>query len=112
MPPSPPPEPFLLGSWEHAARIRVAARAARFMGPSLRSTVRNISQAIADRGPPQQDRSRMRVFHCDKYIVPLPVGHRFPIGQDRILREILERDGLGRTPDRRASQPMEIERLL
>ena len=54
----------------------------------------------------------MRVFHCDKYLVPLPVGHRFPIGKYRMLREILERDGLVRSTDLRESQPIEIESLL
>lgn len=37
----------------------------------------------------------MRVFHCDRYEVPLPLGHRFPIAKYRRLREaLLERDVL------------------
>src|SRR5256885_3065523 len=112
MPPSPPPEPFLPGSWEQAARIRAAARAARFMSGSLRLTVRNISPGIADPCPAQQDCCRMRVFHCDRYLVPLPAGHRFPIGKYRMLREILERDGLVRAAELRESDPIEIESLL
>src|SRR3954469_8966936 len=54
----------------------------------------------------------MRVFHCDKYLVPLPAGHRFPIGKYRMLREILERDGIVHAADLRESQPIEIESLL
>src|SRR5256885_5341331 len=110
-PPSPPPEPFLLGSWVQAARIRAAARA-RVMGAWLRSKVRNISGAL--RIPPRHSRipPPMRVFHCDRYLVPLPAGHRFPIGKYRILREILERDGVVRAAELRESQPIEIETLL
>jgi len=54
----------------------------------------------------------MRVFHCDKYLVPLPAGHRFPIGKYRMLREILERDGIVRAAELRESEPIEIESLL
>src|SRR5205085_122183 len=57
--------------------------------------------AIADCGSGQQDRSAMRVFHCDRYLVPLPAGHRFPIGKYRILREILQRDALVRPAELR-----------
>jgi acetoin utilization deacetylase AcuC-like enzyme len=54
----------------------------------------------------------MLVFHCDKYLVPLPAGHRFPIGKYRLLREILERDGLVSPAELRESHPIEIESLL
>jgi acetoin utilization deacetylase AcuC-like enzyme len=54
----------------------------------------------------------MQVFHCDRYLVPLPPGHRFPIGKYRLLREILDRDGLVSAADLRESQPIETENLL
>jgi len=54
----------------------------------------------------------MRVFYSDKYLVPLPPGHRFPIGKYRMLREILERDGIVRASELRESEPIEIESLL
>jgi len=54
----------------------------------------------------------MRVFHSDKYLVPLPPGHRFPIGKYRMLRDILERDGIVRAAELRESEPIEIESLL
>jgi acetoin utilization deacetylase AcuC-like enzyme len=54
----------------------------------------------------------MRVFHCDRYLVPLPAGHRFPIGKYRMLREILERDGLVRPHELRESQPIEVDSLF
>ena len=54
----------------------------------------------------------MLVFHCDKYLVPLPAGHRFPIGKYRLLREILERDGLVRPAELRQSEPIEVGSLL
>jgi acetoin utilization deacetylase AcuC-like enzyme len=54
----------------------------------------------------------MLVFHCDKYLVPLPAGHRFPIGKYRLLREILERDSVVRPAELRESHPIELESLL
>jgi len=54
----------------------------------------------------------MRAFYSDKYLVPLPAGHRFPIGKYRMLREILERDGIVRASELRESEPIEIESLL
>ncbi len=35
-----------------------------------------------------------RLFYTDHYALPLPAGHRFPIEKYRMLREILERDGV------------------
>ncbi|HWX94398.1 MAG TPA: histone deacetylase [Terriglobales bacterium] len=35
-----------------------------------------------------------RLFYTDHYSVPLPPEHRFPIQKYRMLRELLERDGL------------------
>jgi acetoin utilization deacetylase AcuC-like enzyme len=34
-----------------------------------------------------------RLFYTDHHVLPLPLGHRFPITKYRILRELLERDG-------------------
>ncbi len=31
----------------------------------------------------------MRVFHSDRFVVPLPPGHRFPMEKYRLLRELL-----------------------
>lgn len=33
------------------------------------------------------------LFYTDKYAIPLPEGHRFPIQKYRMLRELLESDG-------------------
>ena len=35
-----------------------------------------------------------RLFYADHHTLPLPPGHRFPIGKYRRLRELLERDGV------------------
>lgn len=32
----------------------------------------------------------MQVFHADQFVLPLPPGHRFPMGKYRLLRERLE----------------------
>ncbi|MBC5766213.1 histone deacetylase family protein [Ramlibacter albus] len=34
----------------------------------------------------------MRVFYTDRFVLPLPVGHRFPMGKYRLLRDRLERE--------------------
>ncbi|CAM4050909.1 histone deacetylase [Corallococcus sp. ZKHCc1 1396] len=36
----------------------------------------------------------MRVFHSDRYAVPLPAGHRFPMEKYRLLREALLERGI------------------
>jgi acetoin utilization deacetylase AcuC-like enzyme len=36
----------------------------------------------------------MRLFYADTYDIPLPAGHRFPRGKNRLLRETLLREGL------------------
>ncbi|GAC1346970.1 MAG: histone deacetylase [Myxococcales bacterium] len=35
----------------------------------------------------------MRVFHCDRYAVPLPPGHRFPMPKYQLLRALLLSEG-------------------
>ncbi len=32
----------------------------------------------------------MRAFHSDSFVLPLPAGHRFPMGKYRLLREAVE----------------------
>jgi len=34
-----------------------------------------------------------RLFYTDHHVLPLPVGHKFPIEKYRLLREMLEHDG-------------------
>ncbi len=36
----------------------------------------------------------LRLFYTDHHVLPLPAGHRFPIEKYRILRELLEHDGV------------------
>ncbi|MEQ9406914.1 MAG: histone deacetylase [Fuerstiella sp.] len=36
----------------------------------------------------------MKLFHTDLFVLPLPVGHRFPMQRYRLLRERLEQSGL------------------
>ena len=36
----------------------------------------------------------MRAFHCDRYAIPLPPGHRFPLPKYRLLRERLLEEGV------------------
>jgi acetoin utilization deacetylase AcuC-like enzyme len=35
----------------------------------------------------------VRLFYCDHFEIPLPVGHRFPISKYALLRGLLESDG-------------------
>lgn len=34
----------------------------------------------------------MQCFHCDRFDLPLPAGHRFPLGKYRLLRDIVTRE--------------------
>jgi acetoin utilization deacetylase AcuC-like enzyme len=34
-----------------------------------------------------------RLFYCDHYVIPLPVGHKFPVGKYGLLRGLLAEDG-------------------
>ncbi|MFL5434078.1 MAG: histone deacetylase [Myxococcales bacterium] len=54
----------------------------------------------------------MQVFHSDRYVVPLPTGHRFPAGKYRMLREILDRDGLIADAELREAAPIDVDDLL
>lgn len=47
----------------------------------------------------------VRFWAHDHHEFPLPVGHRFPLGKYRLLRERLVAEGLARPGDIRASEP-------
>jgi len=49
-----------------------------------------------------------RLFYCDHYTIPLPVGHKFPSAKYRLLRETLEADGVYRLE---AAQPASREAI-
>jgi acetoin utilization deacetylase AcuC-like enzyme len=36
----------------------------------------------------------LRVYYCDHLEIPLPPGHKFPVRKYRLLRELLENDGI------------------
>lgn len=54
----------------------------------------------------------VQVFHSDQYRVPLPPGHRFPMGKYRQLREALLARGLVRPEELVPAQPAPVEELL
>ena len=54
----------------------------------------------------------MHVFHSDHHLVPLPPGHRFPMGKYRLLREALLASGVLRSEELAPSEPVEVEALL
>src|SRR5271163_125447 len=43
---------------------------------------------------PDNTVTRPRLFYTDHHVLPLPPGHRFPIEKYRLLRELLESDGI------------------
>lgn len=47
----------------------------------------------------------MQLFYADTYEIPLPDGHRFPRGKNRLTREALLREGLV-TPEQLAVSPL------
>jgi acetoin utilization deacetylase AcuC-like enzyme len=54
----------------------------------------------------------VRVFHSDHHIVPLPPGHRFPMGKYRMLREALLSSGVVRTEELVPAELVEVDALL
>jgi acetoin utilization deacetylase AcuC-like enzyme len=54
----------------------------------------------------------VRVFHSDQFRIPLPPGHRFPMGKYRQLREALVARGLLQAAELVPSQPAGVEALL
>jgi acetoin utilization deacetylase AcuC-like enzyme len=37
----------------------------------------------------------LKVYYSDRFVLPLPLGHRFPMSKYRLLRERVARDGQG-----------------
>jgi len=54
----------------------------------------------------------MRVFYSDHHVVPLPPGHRFPMGKYRLLREALVTSGLLRADELTPADPIGVDTLL
>jgi acetoin utilization deacetylase AcuC-like enzyme len=54
----------------------------------------------------------MRVFHSDHHVVPLPPGHRFPMGKYRVLREALVASGILRADDLMPAELVDRQTLL
>lgn len=50
----------------------------------------------------------MRLFYCDHFEIPLPDGHKFPIGKYRLLRERIIEDGFWRLEP---AQPAPVETI-
>ncbi len=40
----------------------------------------------------------MKIYYCDHHEIPLPAGHKFPLGKYRLLREKLSADGFRLEP--------------
>jgi acetoin utilization deacetylase AcuC-like enzyme len=53
----------------------------------------------------------VRVFHCDRYRIALPPGHRFPMAKYTLLRERLLERGLVAAAELRESKPIDIGAL-
>lgn len=53
----------------------------------------------------------MRVFHCDRYRIALPPGHRFPMTKYTLLRERLLASGLVAPAELCESEPIDIAAL-
>ena len=62
-------------------------------------------------GPDQATTHGVRVFSADHHDVPLPPGHRFPMGKYRALRERLVADGLVAAASIEASPLATIDEL-
>ena len=54
----------------------------------------------------------VRVFHSDHHVVPLPPGHRFPMGKYRLLREALLSSGVLQTEELVPAEAVEVAALL
>src|SRR4029077_21095111 len=54
----------------------------------------------------------VRVFHSDHHVVPLPAGHRFPMGKYRLLREALLASGVRQATELVPAEPVELAALL
>lgn len=58
---------------------------------------------------PDKAVSLPRLFYTDHYPLPLPPGHRFPIEKYRLLRELLESDGIFTLSPAQLAAPAIIE---
>jgi acetoin utilization deacetylase AcuC-like enzyme len=54
----------------------------------------------------------VRVFHSDHHVVPLPPGHRFPMGKYRLLREALLASGVLQADELVPSELVDVQSLL
>ena len=52
-----------------------------------------------------------RLWYCDHHEIPLPAGHKFPLGKYRLLRAALAADGLYRLEPASPADPAAIERV-
>lgn len=52
----------------------------------------------------------MRVFSTDHHVVPLPVGHRFPMGKYTLLRELLVTSGVLAPQELQPVEPEDLPR--
>ena len=64
------------------------------------------------RGPVQSAAISVRVFHSDHHVVPLPPGHRFPMGKYRLIREALLASGVLRADELIPAEPADPRVLL
>jgi acetoin utilization deacetylase AcuC-like enzyme len=56
-----------------------------------------------------ETRIKPRVFCTDHYVIPLPVGHKFPVGKYGILRRLLQQEGLIRLEPAPPAEPEMVE---
>lgn len=54
----------------------------------------------------------MKVFYSDRFVLPLPEGHRFPMAKYRMLRERVEESGICGPGELREPRAMTDEELL
>lgn len=54
----------------------------------------------------------MNVFYCDHHAVPLPDGHRFPMGKYAALRRALLDEGVLRPDELHPAEPAPLEAIL
>src|SRR5438445_3987939 len=53
-----------------------------------------------------RSRTHMRAYFCDRYEIPLPPGHRFPMPKYRLLRERLLSEGVLSAAELEESAPI------
>jgi acetoin utilization deacetylase AcuC-like enzyme len=60
-------------------------------------------------GPAPTAVQRHRLYYCDHHAIPLPPGHKFPTAKYRLLRELLESDGVYDLTPAPLAEPAAIE---